>query len=272
MGEGSDEAIGSDGLSKAIREARTDSSIKAVVLRINSPGGSALASEVIWREVELTKKVKPVIVSMGDVAASGGYYIACPADVVVANPNTITGSIGVFGVLWNGQKFMNDKLGITVDRVTTNTHSDIGSVFRPMTASEKDVIQKSVEEIYDVFITHVSEGRKMTKAQVDSIGQGRVWSGSNAKEIGLVDEFGGIKKAIEIARIKANLDSAEFRIVQYPKQEDPFEQIVKQLTGEVRASFIQENLGQSYKYYKSLNNFLKLNGVQARMPFDVDIY
>lgn len=269
MGEGEDQKIGSEGLSKVIRKARKDSTIKAVVFRVNSPGGSALASEVIWREIVLTKKVKPVIVSMGDVAASGGYYISCPADVILADRNTITGSIGVFGVLWNGQKLMNEKLGITVDRVTTNTHSDIGSVFRPMEDSERAIIQKSVEEIYDVFITHVAEGRSIEKSQVDSVGQGRVWSGVNAKEIKLIDEFGGIERAIEIAKEKAKLDN--YRIVELPRQKDPFQQILEQLKGDSQESAIKQYLGFSFKYYKNLNELINLKGVQARLPYFIDI-
>ena len=271
MGDGSEEAIGSEGLSKEIRKARKDSSIKAIVLRVNSPGGSALASDIIWREVMLAKKVKPVIVSMGDVAASGGYYIACPADVIVANQTTITGSIGVFGVLWNGQKLLNDKLGITTDRVTTNAHSDLGSPFRPMQASERAVIQKGVEDIYETFIGNVADGRKMKKTAVDSIGQGRVWSGVNAKEIGLVDEFGGMKRAIEIAAQKINAKD-DYRIVEFPKQEDPMTSFLKEIKGETETYFMSDKLGDSYKYYKAYNNVLKIKGIQALMPFNVDIY
>lgn len=269
MGDGNEESIGSEGLSSAIRKARKDSSIKAIVLRVNSPGGSALASDIIWREVILAKAVKPVIVSMGDVAASGGYYISCPADVIVANPTTITGSIGVFGVLWNGQKFLNEKIGITVDRVTTNAHSDIGSMFRPMEDCEKAVIQNSVQDIYDTFITHVSEGRSITKEEVDNIGQGRVWSGINAKEIGLIDEFGGMKKAIEIAAEKAGLE--DYKIVEFPKQKDPMQELLKELKGEAETYFMAERLGQSYKYLKAYDNILKIKGIQARMPYDVEI-
>jgi len=270
MGEGDAKTIGSDGLSRTIREARLDSTVKAIVLRVNSPGGSALASEVIWREVVLAKQAKPVIVSMGDVAASGGYYIASPADVIVANPNTITGSIGVFGVLWNSKKLINEKLGVTIDTVKTNAHSDIGSVFRPMTSSEQFIIQKSVENIYDVFISHVSDGRKMTKAQVDSIGQGRVWSGVNAKEIGLIDELGGIEKAIEIAAQKAKLKN--YTLVEFPKEKDFFQQFLKEAKGGFEMSIIENNLGDSYKYYQHVQKALKVSGIQARLPFEIDIH
>ena len=191
-GKSKNGSMGSETISKAIREARLDDNVKAIVLRVNSPGGSALASDVMWREVVLAKKAKPVIVSMGDVAASGGYYIACAADKIVADEKTITGSIGVFGVVPNAQGLMNNKLGITFDRVKTNEHADLMSVFKPLTAQERDIIQIGVEKIYDDFITKVAEGRGMTKEQVDSIGQGRVWMGLDALKIGLVDEIGGL--------------------------------------------------------------------------------
>ncbi len=269
MGDGSDKEIGSEGLSKAIRKARLDANIKAIVLRVNSPGGSALASEVIWREVTLAKKAKPVVVSMGDVAASGGYYISSPADKIYANPVTITGSIGVFGIMWNGQTLMN-QLGINSDAVNTNLHSDIGNTSRPMSDAEYATIQKSVEDIYGVFIGHVAEGRNKTKEAVDAIGQGRVWSGENAKEIGLIDEFGGLTDAIEGAKQLAEIE--DYRIVEYPEQENPFDLLLKDFSGQVKAYVIENELGNSYTYYNRLNQLTKLNGVQARIPFVVDIH
>jgi protease-4 len=166
MGEGEEGTIGSDRISRAIRKARKDSSVKAIVFRVNSGGGSALASEVIWREVKLAQEVKPVIASLGDVAASGGYYIVAPAQKIIASPNTITGSIGVFGVLPNGKELLNNKLGIHVDVVKTNAHSDLGSFSRALTAQEREVIQYGVQEVYETFITHVAEGRDMTKEEV----------------------------------------------------------------------------------------------------------
>lgn len=265
-GEGNDKTIGSERISKAIRDARLDKNVKAIVLRVNSPGGSSLASDVIWREVVLAKKSKPVIVSMGNVAASGGYYIACAADRIVASPNTITGSIGVFGVLYNGQRLLNNKLGITVDTVKTGRYADIGSVYRPMTASEKAIVQKEVENIYDDFITKVSIGRKMRKNQVDSIGQGRVWSGADAIKIGLIDEFGGLDRAIEIAAEKAKLK--EFRISNLPKQKEPFEEIISKLSGEGESALLKMQLGENYVYYKKLKEILKMQGIQARMEFE----
>lgn len=269
-GEGDDEKIGSERISKAIREARLDEKVKAIVLRVNSPGGSALASEVMWREVVLAKQAKPVIVSMGNVAASGGYYISCAADTIVAEPNTITGSIGVFGVLFNAQGFMNNKLGVTFDTVKTNTHADIGSIYRPLTASERDIIQKSVEHVYDVFITRVADGRKLTKEQVDEIGQGRVWSGVDAKRIGLVDVLGGIETAIEIAAQKAGLEN--YKIVSLPKQKDPFEELFSKGTSGVEEAMVKHFLGENAKYYMTLDRLKSYSGIQARMPYEIEIH
>ncbi len=269
-GNGDDRSIGSEKLSETNRDARKDSSIKAIVLRINSPGGSALASEIIWREVLLTSKVKPIIASMGDVAASGGYYIACAANKIVANPNTITGSIGVFGILPNMKGLFNNKLGITFDNVKTNKFADLGDVSRPLNESEKLIIQNSIERIYRTFITHVAEGRKMTSVQVDSIGQGRVWCGVDAKRIGLIDEFGGLEKAIKIAAELAKLDN--YKLVSLPKQKDPFTQIIEQLSGNTKESFISNELGVSYKYYEYIKSLTKMNGIQTRLPYNIYIY
>jgi protease-4 len=205
-GEGSEYQIGSGRISRAIRKARRDESVKAIVLRVNSPGGDALASDVILREVELAKAEKPVIVSMGDLAASGGYYISCKADRIFAEPNTITGSIGVFGVLMNPEDLLNNKIGIHFDQVMTNTHSDFGDPTRKLNEFEHAKILNFIEKIYADFIGHVAEGRSMEIADVDSIGQGRVWSGSDALEIGLVDEMGGLQDAIAFAAAEAELE------------------------------------------------------------------
>ncbi|MGE0090238.1 MAG: signal peptide peptidase SppA [Bacteroidales bacterium] len=270
MGEGAEGTIGSDRISQAIREARRDSSVKAIVFRVNSGGGSALASEVIWREVKLAQQVKPVIASLGDVAASGGYYIVCPAQTIVASPNTITGSIGVFGTLPNGKELMNKKLGVHIDVAKTNEYADMGSFFRPLTAQEKDMIQFEIEEIYQTFITHVAEGRKMTTEKVDEIGQGRVWSGANAMEIGLIDEFGGLDKAIELAAKAANLE--KYRVVDFPKLKDPFQQLMEDFSGNVRTSILKNELGDEYVYYETLQDLRSMKGIQARIPFEVEIY
>ena len=270
MGEGGDDNIGSEGLSRTIRKARRDSSIKAIVFRINSPGGSALASEVIWREVDLAAKVKPVIVSMGDVAASGGYYIAAPATTIMANPTTITGSIGVFGLFFNLQKALDNKLGINVDVVKTNDHADFFSVFRPMTAEEKAVGQMFIEQTYQTFIGHVSAGRGIPVDQVDAIGQGRVWSGVNAKEIKLIDEFGGLNDAIKLAAEKAGVEN--YRLVELPRQKQFIEQLMENVSTEAKAWILRDELGDSFKAYNRIMGMLQNQGVLARMPYDVEVY
>lgn len=268
-GEGNDETMGSERISRAIRKARTDDKVKAVVLRVNSPGGSALASDVMWREVVLTKKVKPVIVSMGDVAASGGYYIACAADSIFAQPNTITGSIGVFGIIPNMQKFFNDKLGITFDGVKTGRYADLGDVSRPLTEGERLIIQQEVNKIYNTFTKKVADGRKKSQAYVDSIGQGRVWSGTEALKNGLVDRLGDIDDAIASAAKKAKLK--DYKIVSYPTQVDPFKSLFSNSADKVRLYFVQKELGDNFTYYEQLKSALKVSGVQARMPYNITV-
>lgn len=268
-GEGDDETIGSEKISAEIRKARKDDKIKAIVLRINSPGGSALASDVIWREVVLAREVKPVVVSMGDVAASGGYYIACAADTILAQPNTITGSIGVFGVLMNAQKLINNKLGIMVDTVKTNRFADLGTPLRALTPLERDIIQNGVNEIYEDFIAKVGKGRGMTSAQVDSIGQGRVWSGEDALEIGLVDLLGGIDDAVKIAANMAKVEN--YRVVEFPAQKDPMQAFMEELTGKGEEVFLKHRLGQYYNYVKDVEELMQLQGVQARLPYQLYI-
>lgn len=266
----SEDDIQSEELSRTIREARRDSSIKAIVLRINSPGGSAYGSEVIWREVKLAAETKPVIASMGDVAASGGYYIACAADTILADRTTITGSIGIFGMIPNVQNLMTNKLGITTDVVTTNEHSDMISITRPMSGFERDLMQEMIESGYDTFISRVADGRKMDITAVDEIGQGRVWAAPNAKEIKLIDSYGGLTAAIEVAKNMANLDN--FRIVNLPKLKDPLEELLKEFSGSAKASFMKDELGEGYKYYEQLRSLVSQKGVLARMPYDIDIH
>ena len=267
-GVGDDETIGSETIAKAIKDARSDSSVKAIVLRVNSPGGSALASDVIWREVVLAKKTKPVVVSMGDVAASGGYYISCAADRIFAQPNTITGSIGVFGLMPNAKKLFNDKLGIVIDTANTAKHSDMGTPYRPCTPFEADYVQKSVEKVYDTFTKRVAEGRGMKQADVDSIGQGRVWSGVDALSIKLIDELGGINDAMKYTATKANLKEGEYEVVAYPKQKDALKELLKGKKDEEESKVLSKNLGLFYDYVKSAQSILKIKGVQARLPFD----
>lgn len=266
-GKGAEGEMGSETIRKQIEKAREDEDVKAIVLRVNSPGGSALASDVIWREVVLAKKVKPVVVSMGDVAASGGYYIACAANEVFASENTITGSIGVFGVIPNMKKLLEDKIGLSFDGVKTNEYADLGSLYRPLKESERAIIQNSVEGIYEDFITKVGEGRNLSKADVDSIGQGRVWSGQDAKDIKLVDQFGGLQKAIERAAVLAKME--KYALLELPVQKDPFEAILEGLSGqETEAKILKEKLGISYSYFEILHRMSKMEGTQARLPFE----
>jgi len=268
-GQGDSETIGSERISKEIRDARKDDKIKAIVLRVNSPGGSALASDVMWREIVLAKQEKPVIVSMGDVAASGGYYISCAADSIFAQPNTITGSIGVFGVLMNAKKLINNKLGIQVDTVKTNRFADLGTPFRPLTEVERDIIQNGVNEIYTDFITKVAEGRGMKVADVDSVGQGRVWSGEDALEIGLVDKLGGIEDAIACAARMAEVEN--YRVLEFPEQKDPFQQFMEELSGKGADALLEFRLGEYAKYVKDVEDLMKMEGVQARLPYQIYI-
>ena len=268
-GDGNEDQIGSDKIAAAIRKARLDSSVKAIVFRINSPGGSALASDVIWRETILAQKTKPFIVSMGDYAASGGYYIACAADTIVARPNTITGSIGVFGLLFNTQNMFKNKLGITFDSVKTGRYADLGSMNRPMKDNERAIIQGEVEKVYDTFISHVAIGRKMTKENVDNIGQGRVWSGVDAKRIGLVDVLGGLNDAISIAAKKANLTT--YRTIALPEQKEFLEKLVEDLNAEAKVYFAKQQLGESYLYLESFNDLVKQKGIMAKIPFMMKI-
>ena len=268
-GEGDDETIGSERISRAIRKARTDDKVKAIVLRVNSPGGSALASDVIWRETVLAKKSKPLIVSMGDLAASGGYYIACAADSIFAQPNTITGSIGVFGIIPNMQKFFNNKLGITFDGVQTGKFADLGTISRPLTDAVRMIIQLEVNKTYDTFTKKVADGRKKSQSYIDSIGQGRVWSGTEALKIGLVDRLGNIDDAIASAAKKAKIK--DFKIVNYPAQVDPIKSLFDNSADKVKAHFVKRELGDNFIYYEQMKSALNLSGVQARIPYNIQI-
>lgn len=267
-GEGDDETMGSENISRAIRTARLDDKVKALVLRINSPGGSSLASDVIWREVELTKKVKPVIVSMGDVAASGGYYIACAADSIFAQPNTITGSIGVFAIIPNMKKFFNNKLGITFDEVKTSKFSEI-SITRPLSDDERLLLQAEVNNIYKTFTQKVANGRHKTPEFINNIGQGRVWTGAEAIQIGLVDRLGNINDAVKSAAKKAGLK--EYKLVDYPDQKDPLKELFDDSADKVRTYFTKQELGENYNYYQKMQSVLKTTGIQSRMPYEVVI-
>ncbi|MBI9032968.1 MAG: signal peptide peptidase SppA [Bacteroidales bacterium] len=269
-GKGDDLTIGSDRIAGAIADARKDSTIKAIVMRVNSPGGSALASDVIWRELVLAKKQKPVVVSFGNVAASGGYYISTHADKIFASPVTITGSIGVFGMIPNFKPMMNELLGVTTDNVKTNMHADYISVTRKMSDYEYDVTLKGVEKVYESFTNKVAEGRQIPIDKVLEIAEGRVWAGTTAKKIKLVDEFGGLDDAIEAAAELAELDN--YRTISLPKQKDPITEIIEQLTGQQEQTAIKAELGPFYKYYQHLKALSEMEGIQARLPYEIDIY
>lgn len=268
-GEGNDESIGSERISRAIRKAREDDKIKAIVLRVNSGGGSALASDVIWREIILSKKVKPVIASFGDVAASGGYYIACAADSIFVQPNTITGSIGVFGIIPNFQNLLTNKLGITFDGVKTGQYADIMSVNRPLTAGERLIIQTDVNHVYDSFITRVADGRKKSKAYIDSIGGGHVWIGTDAIKIGLADRIGSFNDAIVAAGKKAKL--SDYKIVEYPQKIDPIKSLLDDASDNVRVYYAKKEFGENFQLYQQLKKVVINSGIQAKMPFEINI-
>lgn len=270
MGKGNDGNIGGNYYADVIRKARLDTTIKAVVLRVNSPGGNAIASDIMWRELELTAKIKPLVISMGNYAASGGYFISAPATKIYASPTTISGSIGVFGLIPNAEKLLEEKLGLTTEVVSTNKNSDFPSIVRPMNSYEKEVMQKSVENTYSDFVGKVATGRKMTASSVDSIGQGRVWSGTSANKIGLVDEIGGLKAAIKGAADLAGIDAYSIR--ELPVLEDPYTRILSQLTGEVKMNILKKELGESVRYFNMVQDIRDLTGIQARLPYFIDIH
>ena len=267
--KGNETNIGGKKYAEVIRKERLDTSVKAIVLRVNSPGGNAIASDEIWRELTLAKQVKPVIISMGNYAASGGYYISCPASRIYANASTISGSIGVFGMIPNAETLMEKKLGLNTETVNTNRNSDFPSVTRPMNSYEKEVMQMSIERTYSEFVNKVSEGRDMTFNEVDNIGQGRVWSGTSAKDIGLVDQIGGLNDAIEGAAELAGID--KYKVKELPELEDPYTRLLSQLGGEVKMSFLKKELGESLVYYKNLLEIRNMTGVQARLPYFLEI-
>lgn len=268
-GEGEDNNIGSARLLKEISKLRKDDKVKAIVLRVNSPGGSVMASDVIWREISITNSKKPVVTSMGDYAASGGYYISCNTSKIIAQPNTLTGSIGVFGILPNMKKFFNEKLGITFDGVGTGKYADFGNLSRPLRDDEKLIIQNEIDSIYADFKRKVAEGRKLPLSKVDSIAQGRVWTGSQALQLGLVDTLGNINDAVVAAAKLAGLK--DYRVVEYPQQDNKYAKILEALSDDANESIMKEKLGEYYSVYKKLENLIGMKGIQARMPFEYDI-
>ncbi len=277
-GEGQDGEIGGEKFAKLISKLRKDEKVKAIVLRVNSPGGSALASDIMWRELVLAKKDKPLIISFGDVAASGGYYISCMGNRIFAQPNTITGSIGVFGLIPNAKKMLNEKLGITTDEVKVTKHGVFGGITKPLDAEESAYVQRSVEKIYGEFKSRVADGRSqvvkkvgnanMDTAYIETIAQGRVWTGTQGIELGLVDEIGGLDEAIAYAAKTANLK--EFYTKAYPEEKSMQEKIAEAF-GDAKANWVKQELGEQYEVYKTLEWVKKTKGVQARMVYDLGL-
>ncbi len=270
-GIGGEGIVGGATTADQIRRAREDKSVKAVVLRVNSPGGSALASEVMWRELKLLGEEKPIVVSMAGYAASGGYYISTPADHILAQRTTLTGSIGVFGLIVSGGEVLEDKLGITVDVAKTSPHADMGAGFRPLTTSEMSYMQRSVEDVYTTFVSHVAEGREMTHEAVNAIGEGRVWCGADAKHIGLVDDFGGLKKALFVAAERAELGD-DWRITEILEEEDELTALLNSFLT-AKAPRMEGAVGSAAKSLERIAKMLEGGiSVQARMPYDITIY
>lgn len=271
-GKGEEDEIGSDAYKNLIRKARFDSEVKAIVFRVNSPGGSALASDVIWREIALAKKEKPVIVSMGDLAASGGYYISCNGDSVFADPGTLTGSIGVFSIVPNMQSFFKNKLGITFDRVKTGTYAGMGDASQPMSEAEKRFMQAGVDSIYYTFKSRVAEGRKKSIEYIDSIAQGRVWTGTRAIEVGLVDRIGTLQDALASAARMSKVSS--YSIAEYPEKKSLLDQLMGgSVTQTVRVKMMKEEIGsQDYETLQQLKKVKTWFGIpQTRLPFEMTV-
>ena len=266
-GEGNQDNIGSITMSKAIAKAREDKNIKAIVLRVNSPGGSSLASDVIARELSLCKGVKPVVVSMNDYAASGGYYISALSDSIIAMPATITGSIGVFGLFPNMHELLVNKMGLSFETVKTGLYSDFGRVDQALTETDKAYLQAMVNRIYDDFTNVVEKGRRLDSTHVESIAQGHVWTAGQAVKYGLVDSYGGIQKAIDIAAYLSKTKT--YSLVAYPKLENPIELLFNQGTEALADQKLKSELGIFYKYYKGMQEGVKAQGFQMRMPFNV---
>lgn len=263
------EGIVGNKMIRDLRRLKENEDIKAVVLRVNSPGGSAFASEQIWHAVKELKATKPVIVSMGDYAASGGYYISCIADTIVAEPTTLTGSIGIFGMIPN-IKELSEKIGITYDVVKTNKYSDIGNIMRPFNEDEKALIQMTVSQGYDTFIARCAEGRGMTKGAIEKIAEGRIWTGETAQKLGLVDELGGIDKALEIAVSKAGID--RYTIISYPKKKDFFSSLFESApTNYIESQLLNSKLGEYYQSFGLLKNLKEKSAIQARIPFELNM-
>ena len=270
-GKSGNDIMGSETMVKLIKEAYTSDNVKAIVLRVNSPGGDGTASDIIWHEIEQAKKAgKIVVTSMGDYAASGGYYISCNSNYIIAQPNTLTGSIGVFGLVPSFQRALKNKLGVTVDGVSTNKHSDAGGTMRPMNAEETAVYQEFIDDFYGVFTQRVADGRGMEQSAVDEIGQGRVWAGADALKIGLVDALGNIDDAVAKAAELAKLEN--YKISYYPKKKDFWTKLMEKSSNDNNVqAFIKQELGDQYYIYQGLNQLKRAEGVQAMMPMQIKI-
>jgi protease-4 len=270
-GTGSPERIGSESLSRLLRKLREDEKIKAVVLRVNSPGGSSLASDVIWREVMKTSEVKPIIASMSDIAASGGYYIAMACDSIIAQPLTLTGSIGAYSMHFSAKELLEDKLGITTDVVKTGPLADVFTMARPYTEYEKSIFQKGADDTYKTFIHKAADGRDMAVSDIDAVAGGRIWSGAQAMENGLVDMIGGLDDAVSVAAGAAGLGEDEYRLRYYPTKRSFWEQLILDLSGDYEESRMRSKLGQFYPMAKEIMNLGNYYGLQTRLPFDLVI-
>lgn len=269
-GKADDGLVGSDTFSEAIRKAREDDDVKAIVIRVNSPGGSFTASDVMWREIDLATKTKPVIASMSDVAASGGYYLAMACDTIVAQPNTITGSIGIFGVMFDLSDFLENKIGITFDEVKTGEYGERFTVTRPLTDAEKRIWQSELERHYETFTSKAAEGRHVTQDAIKAVGGGRVWTGTQAKENHLVDVLGNFDDAVKIAATQAGIES-DYKVSYYPKKKPFIEEFMEALNGDIQARSMKAELGEYYIWLKKWEELKTKQGAQARLPFDIQI-
>lgn len=266
-GKSSEGIIGADTFVEEIRKARENEKVKAIVMRVNSPGGEPRASDMIWRELQLAKKVKPVIGSMGDMAASGGYYISMGCDTIVAEPSTITGSIGIFGIMFDMSDFLENKIGITFDEVKTGNYGELYTVTRPLTEAEKKIIQNDLDRFYDTFVTKASEGRNVSKEDILKVAGGRVWTGVQAKEHQLVDVLGGMEDAIQIAAVKSGVNE-NYKVKYYPVQKPFFEELLNQVEENAKVSTLKSELGSFYPLYIQVDKIKTYHGAQARLPFE----
>jgi protease-4 len=271
MGRGEQDMVGAEVFVKEIRQAKDNNRIKAIVLRINSPGGNYIASDILWREIKQAAKIKPVIASLSDYAASGGYYLAMACDTIVSDYSTITGSIGVFRIQFTIQDFLKNKLGITSDRVNTGNYSDMNSVLRPMTDAERQIIQNEVDEVYEVFVSKAAEGRGLSEDSIRKIAGGRVWTGAQALENGLVDLLGNFEDAVKLAAQIAGVEN-DYSIVYYPEQKSLLEEILYEMGNEAEVKFLKQEMGILYPYVEQLKKLEYLQGIQARMPAELTIY